>query len=259
MNKCNKQYIYRYMSYNEFLDIVRFRRLTLRYPGVWPDKLELLFLRCFENDEYLNKLTTVYHKKIPNYSECDIKSDFQILSSVLIKTRCQCWTYKEDDLVMWNERNSNETVRICVKKESFDKYEKACDEGEIIHRDISYQPKITCENLFDSFIEDRKVPHFIFAKKDVFEYEHEHRLALFPKDHFFHTSSYGNTVSECLQRHFFGIKSEFGMFEKYFVFNINDIENVKVNPNASNAFADLVKYDCNYFGLKYNGISQILF
>lgn len=114
----NNDYVYRYMRYTEFLDIIRFNRLTLRYPGLWPDKLEALFLKCFENETKLNELCSVYHGKHTGYSVCDVKSDFQILSSLLIKFRCQCWTYKEDDLVMWNERNSQETVRICVNKQN---------------------------------------------------------------------------------------------------------------------------------------------
>ena len=98
--RVNNDYVYRYMRYTEFLDIIRFNRLTLRYPGLWPDKLEALFLKCFENETKLNELCSVYHGKHTGYSVCDVKSDFQILSSLLIKFRCQCWTYKEDDLVM---------------------------------------------------------------------------------------------------------------------------------------------------------------
>ena len=38
------------MSYAEFLDIIRFQKLTLKYPGLWPDKLEALFLKHFESE-----------------------------------------------------------------------------------------------------------------------------------------------------------------------------------------------------------------
>lgn len=250
--------IYRYMRYTEFLDIIRFNRLTLRYAGLWPDKLEMLFLRCFENEAEINRLSSIYLERYTNYSEYDVKNDFQILSSLLIKSRCQCWTYNEDDLVMWNERSSQETVRICVNKQSLDKYEKALDNGKIIHRDISYCSKVSIETLFDAFMKNRKVPELIIIKKDVFSYENEHRLVLVPNDYSFHTSSYGNTLCECLQRHFYGLKAEFGLSDRYLNFDINDIENVKVSPYASDNFASLVENDCRYFGLKYSGISQIL-
>lgn len=51
---------------------------------------------------------------LPDYSDYDVKSDLRIFSLVLIKIRCQCWMYKEDDLVMWNERQrfQNETDNI---------------------------------------------------------------------------------------------------------------------------------------------------
>lgn len=254
----NNDYVYRYMRYTEFLDIIRFNRLTLRYPGLWPDKLEALFLKCFENETKLNELCSVYHGKHTGYSVRDVKSDFQILSSLLIKFRCQCCTYKEDDLVMWNERNSQETVRICVNKQNLDKYEQAFDEGKIIHRDVSYCSKVSIDTLLDIFMKNRVVPELILMKKDVFSYEDEHRLMFMPNDYSFHTSSYGDTLSECLQRHFYGIKAEFGLFERYLSFDINDIENVKVSPYALDDFASLVENDCRYFGLKYSGISQIL-
>ena len=60
MSNCDRKYIYRYMNYNEFLDILRFNRLTLRYPGQWPDKFEMLFLKCFENETELNRLSSTY-------------------------------------------------------------------------------------------------------------------------------------------------------------------------------------------------------
>lgn len=186
MSDCDRKFIYRYMSYNEFLDIIRFKRLTLRYPGRWPDKLEMLFLRCFENEEELNRLSSAYHNKLTNYSEYDVKSDFQIMSAILIKTRCQCWTYKEDDLVMWNERNSNETVRICINKESLDKYENEEDGGRIIHGDVSYLSEISCETLLDIFAENRKISRLALMKKDVFSYEDEHRVMFLPTDYSFH-------------------------------------------------------------------------
>ena len=84
-------------------------------------------------------------------------------------------------------------------------------------------------------------------------------MVFLPPNHFFHTASYGYTLSECLQRHFYGIKGEFGTLDRHLSFDINDIEDVKVNPNASGTFTDLVKSDCACFGLKYSGISQILF
>ena len=215
------------MRYTEFLDIIRFNRLTLRYPGLWPDKLEALFLKCFENGTELNRLSSVYLGKRTDYSAYDVKSDLKILSSLLIKFRCQCWTYKEDDLVMWNERNSQETVRICVNKQNLDKYEKACYDGKIIHRDVSYCPKVSIDPLLDIFMKNRMVPELILMKKDVFSYEDEHRLMFMPNDYSFHTSSYGNTLSECLQRHFYGIKAEFNML----VNTRNKISHVKSLQN----------------------------
>mgnify|MGYP005942907619 CR=1 FL=1 len=164
--------VYRYMRYTEFLDIIRFQRLTLKYPGLWPDKLEALFLKHFENDDNVKKVIDIYKSKYDSYTLDDIKSDLQIISSVLIKTRCQCWSHKEDDLVMWNERGGSEIVRIAVPKKSFDKYR----ECGLIHRAINYVAKVDLNQLLERFVKDRIVTEFILMKKSVFEYEDEYSL-----------------------------------------------------------------------------------
>lgn len=246
------------MSYCEFIDTIRFCRLTLRYPGLWQDKLESLFLKSFESDDKINKLAKIYEEKYPSYSIYDIKSDFQIISSLLIKTRCQCWTYKEDDIIMWNERNSNLSVRIGVPVCCFDKYEKNSEKRRLIHRDVNYLPKVNISTLLDCFVKDRVITELVLTKKMVFMYEDEHRLILLPENHSFSTPTYGNTLSECLRRHFYGTKDEFGLLDEHFAFDIKDIINVKVNPNATDDFAKLVQMDCEQFGINYSGISTIL-
>ena len=246
--------VYRYMRYTEFLDIIRFQRLTLKYPGLWPDKLEALFLKHFENDDNVKKVIDIYKSKYDSYTLDDIKSDLQIISSVLIKTRCQCWSHKEDDLIMWNERGGSEIVRIAVPKKSFDKYR----ECGLIHRAINYVAKVDLNQLLERFVKDRIVTEFILMKKSVFEYEDEYRIVLLPQNHNFSFSSYGNNLSEFLCRHFHGLKSEFKLAEKYLPFDAHDIMNVKISPYAMDNFSKLVKADCEQFGIKYSGISAIL-
>jgi len=250
--------IYRYMSYSEFLDILFFNRLTMRYPGNWPDKLEALFLKSFEKQKEINKLADEYGKIYPNYSLLDTISDFQIISSVLIKSRCQCWTHKENDLVLWNERKGNESVRIGVREELFDKYDVQ-GKGVLVHRDVKYIPKVIYKTIINLFVEaDRRVTDFVTVKKNVFKYENEHRLVLLPNDHSFSTPSYGDTLSEALSRHFLGTKSEFGLQDKYIVFDPQNIVSVKSSPYSTDAFSKLVEVDCKRFDLSYDGISTIL-
>ena len=246
--------VYRYMSYAEFLDIIRFQKLTLKYPGLWPDKLEALFLKHFESDDNVKKVIGIYKNKYKSFPLDYVKSDLQIISSVLFKTRCQCWTHKEDDLVMWNERGGSEIVRIAVSKKSFEKYR----ECGLVHRAINYVAKVDLNQLLDRFVKDRIVTEFVLMKKLVFDYEDEYRIVLLPENHNFSFSSYGNNLSEFLCRHFQGLKSEFGLSEKYLPFNTNDIVNVKISPYATNIFSKLVKADCEQFGIKYSGISAIL-
>lgn len=259
----NRKYLYRYMHYTEFSDMIRLKRLTLKYPGKWEDNLELLFLKCFENKVRLEKLLDEYRKKsLPNTSEHDIKSDFQIISSWLLGIRCQCWTHKEDDLIMWNARNSTETIRICVNREVFDRCKEDTDKEDtdmvLVHRDVDYQPEISIESIVEAFFKnDRRIHPLVFTKKDVFSYEEEYRIAIIPPFSF-RANSYGNTLSEFLQNHFYEVKAENGVANSYLRFNINNIEDVKVHPNASESFASLIEADCKSYGIKYCGKSKIL-
>lgn len=56
------EYVYRYMSKDEFVDIIQNQKLTLKYPGNWPDKLEIFFLKSFETKEACTELIKQYQK-----------------------------------------------------------------------------------------------------------------------------------------------------------------------------------------------------
>lgn len=250
--------VYRYLRYSEFLDILTFERLTLRYPGYWPDKLEYLFLKSFEKEQELEKLANEYNLKYPEYSYFDVRTDFQIISSILIKTRCQCWTHKENDLIMWNERNSPEAIRISVPSCAFDS-ENDFIEGNLIHKDVNYVPSLAYQTIVDLFVKNgRTVTDFVSIKKSVFQYEQEHRLILLPPKFDFSVRSYGYTLSESLCRHFYGIKSEFGLADKYIPFNIQNIQSVMISPYSTDEFAKIVQHDCERFSLRFEGVSSIL-
>ncbi|MBR0466068.1 MAG: hypothetical protein IJJ40_01045 [Clostridia bacterium] len=258
--KCysKSNYIYRYINYSEFLDILINNRLLLKYPGNWPDKLEMLFLKSFETARELDKLSMEYRRKYLNYSIEDTKSDFKIISSLLIRTRCQCWTYKEDDLNLWNDRHCNESVRIGVNKNIFDHY-KSESSRHLVHKDVIYTPSVNYQGVVNKFAKGgRQITDLVTIKKSVFEYEHEHRLVLLPDNYGCSTHSYGDTLSENLHRYFLGVKSEFGSQGEYISFDPHNIVSVKASPYSSDEFSRLVENDCVRFNLKYEGVSNLL-
>ena len=167
------------MSYAEFLDIFTHERLTFKYPGHWPDQLEMKFLKSFEDIKELDRAVKAYKHLNPDYSGFHIKSDFQVISSLLVDTRCQCWTHKEDDLVLWNDRNSNETVRIAVATNIFDDYPIQSlnhRQYKIIHKDVNYVPRVNYKKLVCAFEKSGRVPSsLVIMKKTIFKYEKEHR------------------------------------------------------------------------------------
>ncbi len=250
--------IYRYMSYAEFQDILTFNRLTLKYPGHWPDKLESLFLKCFESEVELEKLRIIYKRYHPDYKESDLSSDLRIMASLLIRTRCQCWTYKEDDLVMWNERVSNESVRLRVESNSFEKYQEQ-EHGKLVHDDVDYKAEVTKEIILDDFESfDRVIRRFVLIKKQVFKYEDEHRLVLLPERYECPVIESSSSLIEQLQRSFYAMLSRDGLADKSIKFEVRDILGVKVNPNARKEFTKIVEQDCKRYGIEFDGVSCIL-
>ena len=234
------EYVYRYMSKEEFVDVIKNHRLTLKYPGNWPDKLEAFFLKIFETEEACVELIRKYQNIYPNYSEMDIKSDFQIISALLVRARCQCWTKNKDDMRMWTER-PNETICISIKRETFERM-------GIKHSVVSYKPEITIDGILDSFVSaERWVPKLIAEKKkDDFEYENEVRIYKLPIDCDFRGCGIiADSLSDYLTQNYRWLKDRFKQEDEKIEFNPRDICEVLIHPKASIEFIEEIQKLCD--------------
>ena len=254
-----KDMIYRYMRYTEFRYMLVYNSLIFRYPGNWPDQLEALILRYMRSKEKVTELVKYCRKIHPEWSEGDLGTGIAVMLTLMLKTRCQCWTKKEDDLVLWNDRNCIDSVCVGVKSSVFDDY--PYEENRLKHRNIIYKEKVDLEALFEQFsMYERKLSVPLSVKKEVFSYEDEHRLFLIPEDHGANYNAHGDTLEDFLIMHFNNIYDELGTEDEMAKFDINNIISVRTHPNSNKEFVKLVEHDCKMHGINnaFKGKSDLL-
>lgn len=245
----------RYLSYSEFLDIVKFKRLCLKYPGNWPDRLEMFFLKNFDSNESTNDLFLKYKAVHCGYTDTQVYNDLQILSALLVKCRCQCWTHKEDDIHLWENRQ----VRIGIQIETLDEMKEQADGRILYHYDVNYVGEISNDLIINTFeLNGRRLCNLVKTKKSIFNYEDEHRLILCPKDSSFKVSASGLTYSEKLRNHFCGLLEEFIPNDCYIHFDSKKICDVKINPYSKDCFCRIVESDCSNNEIPYSGKSCLI-
>lgn len=252
---CKNKKLYRYMSFVEFVDILVNKRLTLKSPGNWEDKLENIFLKTVASEEGCTKLIELLNKKRSSEGNDNLVTDLQVITSKLLEVRCQCWTRNKDDLRMWQDRHSNKVVCVEVNEDSL-------KNNHLKYSNIRYKDEISVINEFESFEdENRWLIEFVLSKKKCFSYENECRIYKGP------TSS--NVIGKF---HWEGTDAErvwinyLYAVEKnktepiYVPFDVQDIISVQSHPSATDYFEKIVKKLCEeYLSIdRYIGRSKIL-
>lgn len=247
--------LYRYMSLTEFVHILTNKKLTLKYPGNWEDKLEALFLKTVASDKGCQKLFDAYKFLHPTASDDDIKTQLQVITSKLLEVRCQCWTRNKDDLRMWQDRRSYDVVCISVDEDAF-------LNNNIAFHDVIYKKEICIEDILNEFDStDNWLMQLIMIKKECFSYENECRIYQSPNSsNVVGAFGYGKTPEEKVLINFLYAKNQIGTQPICIPFSPLDIETVRTHPSASSEFEDVVKNLCEkYISVdKYIGRSKIL-
>ena len=247
--------LYRYIGFEEFVDILVFERLILKYPGKWEDKLEVLFLRYLENNK-LDELFVQYYesqKNNPQYNVLGARTELSIIFALLLQVRCQCWTEEEDNYDMW--KNPYRKIRIAVKKQSLEKIESK--EGKLTLNTVNYMEEVDLKNTIKLFNEDRVLKRFVTSKKNIYKNEKEHRLILTPPDWNFMTDN-GDGFTQNLNKYLLYIHNQYVLRDKTVDFQTNNIINVKISPYATENDEELIEEICNIKGIKCLGKSRIL-
>lgn len=223
--------LHRYMSFPEFVNMIQSGQLHLVNPLKWEDKYEGYLFRMLKSEKGKQKVLEASKK----YA-IDEKEVIEILKNTLPKVRCQCWTEKYDNILMWNLYSyNNEAIMVSVRRDSLE----GLDEIELI--DIEYDPEDTdIEKEIHRVIRDKGI-YFrdVFKyKRNIFEYENEVRLIARP-------STYDKLLNT----------------EKTYPIALGDVkafvQNVLVHPAAPDWYADTVKLFCEAYGIRFGGRSDI--
>ena len=143
------EYLYRYISFESFVDLIQTKELAFCLPFIWDDTKEM-----YAYKEAILKMDNAYARIL--------------LFSSLYNIYAQCWTKLDESDAMWRIYNySNMTIRIKVKREKFKLLGKNIEIKDVEYID-NFQEKI--ENSSDDLI------NLLALKRKAFSHEKEVRI-----------------------------------------------------------------------------------
>ncbi|MCY9457352.1 hypothetical protein [Bacillus inaquosorum] len=248
--------IYRFVSFETFVDMLMKQSLTFVHPSLWDDPYELKFIeskikKTIDSGSY-SKENTV---------------ETIILNIMKHKLYCQSWTKLDESDALWRIYNHNNTsVRIEVDLNDISKL-KNVEALEVEYLDDPYQmvEKVPFYDLirikrkaFSHEQELRLVTHYKFnGAEDVKEYVKDF-LKLSGNSKF-----YKNIESEKIPDEVARIISKLNLNLKDKTYQVcyghidNFIKSVMLNPFAPEWFNDTLKMFCETYGINYLGKSQL--
>lgn len=247
------EYLYRYISFESFVDVIQTKELAFCLPSMWDDTKEMY----------------AYRTKISNEENQYAKALF---FSSLYNIYAQCWTKLDESDAMWRIYNySNMTIRLKVRRDEFQLL------GENIEiRDVEYTDD------FEKKIETRSndMIGLLALKRKAFAHEKEVRIIDFykfsdedAKDRLTKIAILSNNE---IRWKYFKDKDEKNI--EYFVRNVveqmnlnlekgvkrisfshidNFIEDVMLHPLSPQWFVETVKTYCQLNDIKFMGKSEL--
>lgn len=149
--------LYRYMTFESFVDIVINQKLTLLSPDLWEDTFDGWLLK------YMKQEIKEKFPKMQKLSE-------NIYDSIF----AQCWTKNSDSIVLWNIYSyDKKAIMVQTTKQELENL-------NVIIKEINYEKGAPVSiNFFVDFILDKELEKMIeplTVKRPGFEYEKESRI-----------------------------------------------------------------------------------
>lgn len=152
------KYLYRFLSFESFVDMVQRQSLAFVHPSVWDDPKELGLLR-----EYISFLLFDIFSNKPDMSKMRKLSSYYIS---LFITYCQSWTKLEESDALWRIYSHNNcAIRVAIKNSSISNLEK-----------VLIQPVFYTEHPFIFLKQPHNANSLISTKRKIFSHEKEVRL-----------------------------------------------------------------------------------
>lgn len=231
--------LYRYISFDRFIQMLFSQELVLIHPSKWDDSYELYWKHYFETgtgraqlDEYVKQFGGDERKHAETaIGLCRFRYD---------RAFCLCFSRENDSEVLWNARaDNNRGIMFATTRSKI--YDLFSDEEDVIIKEVQYDLESTQPQTFLSSFQfapgwalHENPDELLLHKRKIFSYEKEVRLILSPDE-----------------------KPEDPIL-KYPIPDLSTfIDGVMVHPLASDAYVSSIKLLCEHFNIPFWGRSEV--
>lgn len=247
--------LYRYMSFESFVDIIQSKELTFVYPFTsWDDGYEGMIFQALQTITGIRKINDYIYKSLP-------ESGIMLGSSTADDIRCLCWSKSCDSIAMWSTYSYNNKA-IMLKTDSEYIEQLKNDTNNIKLYEIEYlEDDLNCINDIDYEIE-KSIDKFIRASNSKIERRSDLQIELFfttKRASFKHENEV--RAMTFLNWNAQSISNYHEKKPVRVIINnpINEfIKDVLVHPKAPDYFVDIVHTFCKNHKVKFSGKSDIL-
>lgn len=223
--------LYRYMSYEKFIDMLESKSLCFVYPPeFWKDSYEGFLFKAMQTQKgqetILKLLKSDMHRTF-------IKALLE--NNELKVIRYTCWTQSNDAMVLWSSYSeSNQAIMIATTSGHL---EKLSINGEHVHlMPITYVKSLRIEDEI-GILQHLKLflPNIFRIKRQIFDYENEVRAHIYC----------GKDVGE---KELFRVP----------IPQLSDfIEGVLVHPRSDEVYVEKIKLICEAYNIRFLGQSKL--
>ncbi len=260
--------IYRFMSFESFVDMIQRKSLTFVHYEKWEDPYDGFILRAMKNKDGIKQILDSLKRLTP---ELAIPNWGFLLKSNNIMFG-QSWTQCEESDALWRIYSNNK-MAIRIEVLGFDIF-KLKEDYSITPHEIVYSDSISIESQLEQIVDNDKInlDKLLLTKRTAFEHEQEVRLLKIDFDYFQDDSrNFDPGVLKVLykngditkEQYDTGIQSINRIVKVPNVVYIpfshinNFIRSVMLHPQAPNWFSDTVSKFCANNDLNYLGKSKL--
>ncbi len=283
--------LYRYISFEDFVNLVVLKKDRYNYPANWDDGYEGFLFSNMETEDEIKTLVSIMYKGIFSENYNAVIDNVLNMSKYKLTTHAQCWTTHAESDAMWQIYSyQNKAVRI---KTNYDKLlahaKKIYPKNPVVLEEIIYDADklMDVQSQIDLMRDSRKVYETYLHKRPAFSHESEYRILVGPID--FITEADANTIKSCQRQvdvfvatvkpstdeiiikmtellHYIcnnSIRKNILEEKKKYMLLMRDkhitdfIEGVMVHPNAEDWYVNIIKELCEVHKLNFEGQSQI--
>ena len=218
--------IYRFISFESFVDIVQRKSLAFVSPSKWEDPYESFIFKAIRTDDGRSEVIEIL-RQLRQDTHIDILDNFEHI------VKGQCWTQISESDALWRIYSyDNMSVRIEVDIENMKKLKN------VKLFEVNYYEKLDLAKEVEQILSEDKNSISLFKafcnKRDSFEHEKEIRLLTDIK----------TPNSDSIE--YISFKDIEGF-----------IKSVMLHPLAPNWFNDTLKEFCKLNNLEYIGKSKL--